>query len=138
MPSGQPSWTAVADRLGVVASAVCFLHCVATPVVLSLSAVYVHFLPSEEHTHRVLAVMVTLVGALALGTGYRKHKQRSILALMAVGLALIFTGAFYGDRLPSHWYEVVVTLAGSCCMITAHRLNHTFCGRCGNCAISPS
>jgi hypothetical protein len=133
MASNQVSWTGAVDRIGIVASSVCFVHCLAMPVVLSLSAVYVHFLPTEEHTHRVLAVGVTLIGALALGTGYRKHKQHSILWLMASGLTLILTGAFDGDRLPSHWVEVAVTLAGGACMIAAHRMNHTFCGRCVSC-----
>ena len=133
MPQVTSPWTAMADRVGIVASAACFVHCIATPVILSFSAVYAHFLPSEEHTHRLLAVFVALVGAIALGMGFRKHKQKSILWLMAIGLALIFAGAYFGDHLPSHWMEVTITLLGSCCMITAHRRNHTFCGDCKRC-----
>jgi uncharacterized membrane protein YfcA len=133
MASNQVSWTGAVDRIGIVASSVCFVHCLAMPVVLSLSAVCAHFLPTEEHTHRVLAVGVTLIGAFALGTGYRKHKQRSVLWLMASGLTLIFTGAFVGDHLPSHWVEVAITLIGGVCMITAHRKNHTFWRECTTC-----
>jgi len=133
MPNRESAWTGTVDRVGMVASAACFVHCLVTPVVVSLLAVYAHFLPSEEDTHRVLAIVVTLLGALALGTGYRRHKRASILLLMAAGLTLIFAGAFFGDRLPSHAYEVSITLAGSCCMITAHRRNHTFCHRCATC-----
>jgi uncharacterized membrane protein YozB (DUF420 family) len=133
MASSQTSWVGAVDRVGIVASTVCFVHCLLTPVVLSLSAVYAHFLPTEEHTHRVLAVAVTLIGTLAIGSGYRRHKKSSILWLTASGLALIFTGAFYGDRLPSHWAEVAITLIGGACMIAAHRMNHTFCGRCDCC-----
>jgi carbon starvation protein CstA len=125
--------TARLDRAGIYASALCFVHCLLTPVVLSLSAVSAHFLPSEEHTHRTLAVLVTIVGALALGAGYRRHKRRSILVLMAAGLALIFFGAYFGDSLPNHWCEVAITLAGSSCMIAAHRRNHTFCQQCVRC-----
>ena len=131
--SSSSTLTARLDRAGIYASALCFVHCLATPVVLSLSAVSAHFLPTEEHTHRTLAVIVTLLGAAALGNGYRRHKQRSILVLMAVGLALIFSGAYFGDLLPNHWCEVAITLAGSLCMIFAHRLNHTFCKRCVRC-----
>jgi carbon starvation protein CstA len=134
MDQRQTSWVGATDRLGVIASAACFVHCLATPIILSFSAVYAHFLPSEEHTHRVLAILVTLIGAVALGAGYRKHKQKSILGLMAIGVALILAGAYLGSRLPSHAAEVAITLAGSCCMIVAHRLNHTFCGRCRSCA----
>jgi peptidoglycan/LPS O-acetylase OafA/YrhL len=134
MSANQSLWTETLDRVGMVASAACFVHCLATPIVLSLSAVYAHFLPSEEHTHRVLAIVVSLFGVLALGFGHRKHTQKSILTLMASGLTLIFAGAFFGDRLPFHWNEVAITLAGSCCMISAHRMNHTFCRRCNGCA----
>ena len=133
MASHQTSWVGITDRLGMVASALCFVHCLVTPVLLSFSAVYAHFLPSEEHTHRVLAVAVTSIGATAVGLGYRRHKQRSIWGLIGLGLCLIVSGAHFGDRLPSHRYEVVITVAGSCCMIAAHRLNHTFCGRCNVC-----
>ncbi|HEX4650551.1 MAG TPA: MerC domain-containing protein [Granulicella sp.] len=131
--SSSTTMTARLDRVGVYASALCFVHCLLTPVVLSFSAVAAHFLPTEEHTHRTLAVLVTLVGALALGTGYRRHKQRSILVLMAVGLAFIFFGAYFGDSLPNHWCEVAVTLSGGACMIAAHRKNHTFCQQCTRC-----
>jgi len=133
MSVGSRPFTAAVDRVGVWASALCFVHCVATPVVLSLSAVSAHFLPSEEHTHRVMAVLVTALGAAALVGGYRRHKRRSILVLMIAGLALIFTGAWFGDCLPNHWAEVGITLAGSCLMIAAHRRNHTFCQRCVRC-----
>jgi uncharacterized membrane protein YfcA len=133
MSEQESQWTGALDRVGIFASAACFVHCLVTPVVVSLMAVYAHFLPSEEHTHRVMAIVVTLLGALALATGYRRHKRRSVLALMALGLTLIFAGAFFGDRLPSHWCEIFITLAGSSCMIAAHRRNHTFCSRCENC-----
>jgi uncharacterized membrane protein YfcA len=122
------------DRVGIVASALCFVHCIATPIVLSFSAVSSHFLPSEEHTHRVLAVFVTIIGAAAIGFGYRRHKRKRVLALASLGLILIFFGAYFGDLLPSHASEVVVTLAGSCCMIAAHRINHTFCRNCSRCS----
>ena len=127
--------TGVLDRIGVYASVACFLHCLATPIILSLLAVYAHFLPSEEHTHRVLAIFITVVGAVAILAGYRRHRRPVVLLLLSAGLALIFAGAFYGDRLPSHWMEVLVTLSGSCCLIAAHRKNHTFCRSCSNCSV---
>lgn len=134
MSQSSSAWTETVDRLGVIASVVCFIHCLATPVILSLLAVYAHFLPSEEHTHRVLAVVITLLGAVAILTGYRKHRRSSVLVCMAAGIGFVSAGAFFGDRLPAHWMEVLVTLAGSCCLIAAHRKNHTFCRDCKRCA----
>ena len=129
----RSSWPFVADRLGIIASTLCFLHCLAAPILLSASAVYAHLLPSEERTHRVLAVVVTLVGTFAIGNGYRRHRRALVLLFTASGLGVILAAAEFGDQLPHHWNEVALTLAGSCCMMVAHRLNHTFCNRCIRC-----
>lgn len=122
-----------ADRLGIIASTLCFVHCILTPVALSFSAVWAHYLPSEERFHRVLAVMVAAIGCFAIVSGYRKHRRRRVLLLMSTGLSFIFAGAYLGDRLPSHIAEVAVTLTGSSLMITAHLINHTFCKNCQRC-----
>lgn len=122
-----------ADRLGIIASTVCFAHCLLTPIVLSLSIVSAHFLPSEERTHRVLAVLVAALGALAFIRGYRKHRKLRVPLCMLIGITLIFGAAWWGDRFTSHFTEVLVTLSGSCFMIVAHRMNHTFCKACERC-----
>lgn len=118
------------DQIGVWTSTLCVVHCLLTPVVLSLSAVSAHFLPSEERTHRMLAVAIAALGASALVKGYRNHRSLRVLLLMVAGLAFIFGGAFWGNHLPSHGVEVLVTLIGSGFMIAAHRTNHTFCRDC--------
>jgi uncharacterized membrane protein YfcA len=122
-----------ADRLGIIASAVCFVHCILTPVLLSISAVWAHYLPSEERVHRGLAVVVAGIGGFAILGGYRKHRRARVLLLMCCGLLFIFAGAYWGDRLPSHVAEVAVTMTGSCLMIAAHFINHTFCKNCRRC-----
>jgi hypothetical protein len=118
------------DQIGVWTSTACVIHCLLTPVVLSTSAVSAHFLPSEEKTHRTLAVAIAALGAVALVRGFRRHRSSRVLVLMTVGLIFIFGGAYWGDRLPSHAAEVLVTLIGSGFMIAAHRMNHTFCRDC--------
>jgi hypothetical protein len=127
-----------ADNLGIWASALCVVHCMVTPVLLSVSSVFAHFIPGEEKTHRSLAVGVAALGAIALVKGFRTHGRRRILGLMALGLCFIFAGAFYGDLLPSHGYEVAVTMTGSLLMITSHRMNHTFCNDCRRCTAGQS
>jgi MerC mercury resistance protein len=122
-----------ADGLGIIASALCMVHCVLTPVVLSLIAVWAHYLPSEERFHRILAALIATFGAVAIIGGYRRHRRCRVLLLMSVGLVLIFAGAYWGSRLPSHLAEVAVTMVGSCFMIAGHFLNHTFCRSCARC-----
>jgi uncharacterized membrane protein YfcA len=129
-PIGSQTKVAWSDRLGIYASVACVIHCMVTPLLLSFSAVLAHFLPSEERTHRTLAVAIAAIGAIALVRGLRRHRRKIVAWLMAGGLACIFLTSMFGDNLPRHWMEVTITLAGSIAMITAHRLNHTFCGSC--------
>ena len=131
-PTGSPSrrLASPVDQIGIWTSTLCVIHCLLTPVLLSLSAVSAHFLPSEERTHRTLAVAIAALGAIALVKGYRRHRSARVLVFMLVGLAFIFGGAYWGDHLPSHPVEVLVTLVGSGFMIAAHRTNHTFCRNC--------
>jgi hypothetical protein len=122
-----------ADRLGMVASILCFIHCILTPIAVSLLAVGVHYIPSEEKVHRVLAIFVAVLGAVAILFGYRRHRRRRVLLLISGGVLLIFATAYFGDRLPSHLVEVAITMMGSSLMIAGHFLNHTFCKKCDLC-----
>src|ERR1039458_2467502 len=130
--SGSPNrgLTFPVDQIGVWTSTACLIHCLLTPVVLSISAVSAHFLPSEERTHRTLAVAIAALGAIALVRGFRRHRSLGVPVLMAVGLVFIFGGAYWGDRLPFPAALVLVTMIGSGIMIAAHRTNHTFCRDC--------
>jgi len=118
------------DTLGIGASALCIVHCLLTPVLLSFSTLLAHVIPSEEGTHRSIAVIVALFGTIALVRGYRTHRRKRIPTLMASGLACIAFAACWGDHLPTHSTEVLITAVGSTFMICAHRLNHTFCKDC--------
>ena len=125
--AGSRQW---ADKLGVWTSALCVVHCLLTPLLISFSAALAHFLPAEEHVHRLLALLVALCGAVALALGFRKHRRSTVLFIMLAGLGCIAGAAWFGDRLPFHAVEVAITSCGSALMITAHRLNHTFCRSC--------
>jgi hypothetical protein len=125
-----------ADNLGIWASALCVVHCVVTPVLVSMSVLLARLIPGEERTHRALAVGIAALGAIALMRGFRTHGRWRVLGLMALGLGFIFAGAFLAARLPSHKYEIAVTMTGSVLMICAHRMNHTFCRDCKQCSHS--
>ena len=127
VPRRAKTW---ADRLGIWTSVACAVHCVLTPLLLSFSAVFVRLLPGEESVHRKLAVLVAGSATAALFLGFRRHGRRRVLLLMVAGLALIIGTAWWGHLFPNHALEVGVTLLGSALLITAHRLNHTFCRSC--------
>jgi len=118
------------DRWGTIASLACVVHCIATPILFSVFAVAAQIVPSEQHTHRVLAVPVCLLGLLAMRSGFKRHQRLAPALLMVVGLALIVATAWWGERIPSHLVEVAITITGSAFMIAAHRMNHKLCKSC--------
>jgi hypothetical protein len=121
-----------ADLAGAIASGVCLLHCLVTPVALSLSPSLVSYLPGDAWFHRVLAGGIVLLGAAAFVPGYRIHRQRPLLALIAIGMALILTVAWSGESL-SRLAELGLSISGSLMLVTAHLLNRSFCRQCHRC-----
>src|SRR5260370_9328062 len=106
MNNGRQALSVNVDRLGIIASALCFVHCILTPVVLSLSAVWAHYLPSEELFHRALAVLVAAIGCFAFISGYRKHRRLRVLLLLTAGFSFIFFVDYLVDFLPTHTSRV--------------------------------
>jgi len=73
------------DQIGIWTSTLCVIHCLLTPVLLSLSAVSAHFLPSEERTHRTLAVAIVALGGHCASKGYRRHRSSRVLRRRLLG-----------------------------------------------------
>src|ERR1700743_2161012 len=91
--ASKPAPAICADRMGIWASALCLVPFLLTPIRLAMSAVFAHFLPSEERTHRSLAVFIAFVGAIALIRGFRAHRSIRVICPMVAGLTCIFFAA---------------------------------------------
>jgi len=104
--------------VGEVLSAVCAVHCVATPLVLTL-------LPAAGSVlggaHPVLFFFVVVVAAWAFVRGYRCHRRLVVPALALTGIALLGFAAFvlHGELLA----DTAVSLVGAGFMMAAHARN---------------
>ncbi len=106
------------DTLGQVLSAVCAVHCVATPLFVTLAPAAASVLGGA---HPILLGLVIGVALWAFIPGYRCHHSRSVLALALTGVTLLGIAAF-----GLHWslpLETAVSLAGASVMMAAHWLN---------------
>ncbi len=83
------------DRLGITASALCAVHCAATPFLLI-------FLPTLQFTewmasplfHQIAAFVCVLLVAISIIPAYMRHRDLRVLSLSATGLTLILAAAF--------------------------------------------
>ncbi len=75
------------DKVGIVASVACAIHCLIAPLLLL-------FLPafgtiwSHPAAHWIMAALVLPLALIVIYRGYRKHRRRS--ALVASGLGVVF------------------------------------------------
>ena len=124
------AWTPLWDRLGVAASVLCILHCVATPALIV-------FLPllalNEEAIHGGLAVALAAVSLLAFLPGYGRHGRAGILIVPLIGLALIGAAAAAPDRLPAGVPEWLPTVMGGVLLVGNHLRNLYLCRLCAIC-----
>jgi hypothetical protein len=80
------------DRIGVIASVLCAVHCLLTPLLLvltpSFSRIWAH-----PASHWIVALIVVPIAAYMLFKGYRIHQRKWIIACGMVGITLILFGA---------------------------------------------
>jgi len=124
-----------ADLAGATASALCLVHCLLTPIAISLFPNILPYLPGDAWFHRALAAGIIFLGAAAFVPGYRIHRRKSLLALIGAGMVLILAVAWAGEGLPQR-SELALSIPGSLMLVSAHMLNRSFCRQCRTCAES--
>ncbi|MEZ4695351.1 MAG: MerC domain-containing protein [Rhodothermales bacterium] len=115
----QEGW----DRLGIGVSGVCMVHCLLLPVVISALPMWASAQQVHGWLHPVFAVLLVPTTILALVSGYRRHRNVTIVALMTIGLILVLAAAFPALESPGVVYETVMTMTGSVFLITGHFRN---------------
>lgn len=128
--------TAVADRAGVLLSALCLLHCAATPLALLFVPTLGAALAQHGWVHPLLAAVLSVIAIAAFVPGYRRHRDKRIPWLAASGLALVIGAAAGAEAGLSDEGEIALTLLGGAALILAHGLNRSFCRRCQACRAS--
>ncbi|USI71899.1 MerC domain-containing protein [Sphingomonas morindae] len=106
------------DRLAIGLSGLCLVHCVAT-VLLAASLASLGAALANPAYHEVGFALAVLFGAIALGRGFRAHRDRRPLLLGGAGLVLMAAGLV----VPHGLAELACTMAGVTLLAIAHRLN---------------
>ncbi len=120
-----------ADRKGMLIASLCFVHCVAGPILLSFAGLTSMINVSEKFEPLFLLGSAGM-GVMALVPGYRRrHGRISCLALFASGfLCLLLRHSIGFGNLA---VEPIAAALGACLIIGAHALNLRFSRRCQCC-----
>lgn len=106
------------DRIAMVLSAVCLVHCLATSVLVALVSSFGAVLGAPI-VHEVALAVALALGVVALGKGTLEHRRFLPAAVGGLGLG-IMTGAL---ALPHGTWEAVATVAGVLVLAVGHYLN---------------
>ncbi|HEY1495460.1 MAG TPA: MerC domain-containing protein [Candidatus Solibacter sp.] len=124
--------TAISNRDGkaMLAAALCFVHCVAGPILLSLSG-FSSLIGVSEKIEPIFLFSSFLLSVVSLVPGYRRrHGRLSCLALFIGGLLCLLLRS----RLQSGMLTVpVVTGVGAALIVGSHALNLRYSKRCPCC-----
>lgn len=120
------------DQVGAGLSLVCAVHCMATPLLLSLLPfVGLGFLANEVVENLLLGTSLVLaVGSLCWG--FHIHHQRRTLLLLGAALLFIVGGRFSLEET----VEVVCVVLGAGLLASGHLLNRHLCKTCLQCQAS--
>ena len=81
-----------ADRVGVIASTLCAIHCAVTPFLLLILPTFGKIW-AHPATHWGMALLVVPIAVMMMTSGYRKHRRKWIVAMGTIGVALVIIGA---------------------------------------------
>ncbi len=112
------------DNLGIFASALCLVHCLAMPFVVAaipFIGMQWRWLQSET-TENVLIAFIVGFALFAIIPGYRAHKRPIALAGLIVGLSLVAAVAIFRGQYPAN-FELPLISVGNLILVGTHLLN---------------
>ncbi|MGH1366922.1 MAG: MerC domain-containing protein [Calditrichia bacterium] len=124
-----------ADRIGVLSTSLCALHCLLVPVLLVAGTTLPISFFTDELFHKLMLAISLPAGAFAFGIGCWQHKDLWVLGLGVLGLVGLASAAFLLHDLIGHEGEIIVTVASAVALIAAHVRNYRLCksDKCDHC-----
>lgn len=128
MEIGRTKMNRVWDKIGICASGLCLVHCLATPVLLLFYPLFLHT-EMHESVHEILAFVVVASIMIAVFPKCHKHGHYDIIMIALIGMFLVIGGLFLHET--SLLFATITTSFGSAFLIYAHyrnmRIRHGKC-----------
>jgi hypothetical protein len=116
------------DRVAVMLSGLCLLHCLALPFLLvSLPALSVF---SAGHLHAQMLVVAIPVSAIALAFGFRRHANRYILTFGILGMLLLVFGGTVAHSQYGLLADRAFSITGALVLAVTHYFNSRLLRHC--------
>lgn len=115
------------DRLAIGVSGLCAIHCLFTPILLTLLPV-TQLAELDEHLFHILLIWLILPSSLIAATlGCSKHKDKLVLVGIATGIFTLIVSAFWGHDLLGEFGEKAATVLATSILALSHWRNFKLC-----------
>jgi hypothetical protein len=119
------------DKAGMIASAVCAIHCIISPILLVVISFYSLRAGLNQDAEWLFVGVSIMLGTVGLLPSYlRVHRQTTALGVFACGSALILLGKLV---VPLGDIEAVLVIMGALMIAAAHATNRFLCRTCPQC-----
>jgi hypothetical protein len=119
--------TAWLDGAAVLLSALCLVHCLLLPFIVAGLPLLAQFY--DGHLHAQMLIVVVPLSVVALGIGFRGHRNQRIVASGAAGLLILIVGATIAHEYMGVFADRLLTIAGALVLATAHYQNSVLARR---------
>jgi len=123
----QLQYNGVFDRLSIVASIACAIHCVLLPLIFTTLPFFGIELIENIFLELATVVISVLIGGLAIWKGYKKyHRNKLIPILFIAGIALlVIANHVHVDNI-----EIGLKFSGAAILVITHIYNIRKCNNC--------
>jgi hypothetical protein len=111
------------DRIAIVLSTICIVHCLAVPIVVAVLPIAAITLADDAHFHALMLWLVVPTSAVGFALGFRVHRRWGIVAFGAAGAGALAAAAIFGHAYWAESVEVTASVVASLALAGAHWMN---------------
>ena len=116
-----------ADKTAISLSLLCALHCLATPVLITVLPSAIALRLENEIFHLWMLIAVVPISLFALTLGCREHRNLGVAGAGTIGIALMCGAIILGDDILGPFGERALTLLGAGLVTGSHIRNFIIC-----------
>ena len=135
------------DQFAIFLSVTCAIHCLFTPILIIFLPIVGTTFFADANFHLWMLYLVIPTTAIAIFLGCKKHKDKIVITLSALGLLIVTASTIYQYSLQADSGDCVICMSGGhsisnplvwvnilagALLISAHMRNYKLC-RADNC-----
>ncbi|MAS98040.1 MAG: MerC domain-containing protein [Pontiellaceae bacterium] len=100
------------DKFAIFLSATCAIHCLLTPILIIFLPIVGSSFFADANFHLWMLYLVMPTTAIAIFLGCKKHKDKIVITLSALGLLIVTVSTIYQYSLQADSGDCVICMSG--------------------------